>query len=300
LVVDATPHPLFSRFSPERIRLEPYPHAWTSEALEPAYYVELEAAFPSLERIAGPGALANNRPFRLPACEVLDDPSIPSIWRRFFAYHCSGAFLRDQLSLSRAAIEREYPDVEARFGKPLSEITGDVRRCRPGSLPENLPENLRADAMLDCQFVVNSPVTKPSSVRGSHVDRPFKLFVALLYFRHPEDRSSGGNLRIERLRAPGPHFDRRQHVDERIVESFAEIPYAPNTLVAWLNTARSVHSVTPRSQTRVPRRYVNFLTECYALRSETFLEPEWTLPARIHASAKRVIRRRALRAVAAR
>ena len=300
MAVDATTHSILVRLSRERITFEPYPHAWTPEALEPAYYAELEASFPSLERIAGPGPLANNRPFRLPACEVFEDPAIPEIWRRFFEYHCSGAFLREQLSLWRAAIEREYPDVEARFGKSLTEITGDVRLYREGSLPENLVENLRADAMLDCQFVVNSPVTKPCSVRGSHVDRPYKLFVALLYFRHPEDRSSGGNLRIERLRAPGRRFDRRQHVDERFVECCAEIPYAPNTLVAWLNTARSVHAVTPRLLAPLPRRYVNFLTECYALRSETFFEPEWTFLARIHATAKRVIRRRALRSAAAR
>jgi len=300
LAADATPHSILSRLSRERITFEPYPHAWTSEALEPAYYAELEAAFPSLERIAGAGPLPNNRPYRLPACEVFEDRAVPAVWRCFFAYHCSGAFLREQVSLWRAAIEREYPDLEARFGKPLSEITADVRLCRQGSLPENLLENLRADAILDCQFVVNSPVTRPSSVRGSHVDRPYKLFVALLYFRHPEDRSSGGDLRIERLRTPGPRFDRRQHVDERCVECCAEIPYAPNTLVAWLNTARSLHAVTARSETPVPRRYLNFLTECYALRSETFFEPEWTLPARIHATVKRAIRRRTLRAASAR
>jgi hypothetical protein len=68
-------------------------------------------------------------------------------------------------------------------------------------------------------------------------------------------------------------------------------------LVAWLNTPRSVHDVPPRSLTPLPRRYVNFLTECYALRSETFFEPEWTLPARVHAGAKRVLRRRALRSM---
>lgn len=297
MAVDPTPQSILSRLSRERIAFEPYPHVWTGEALEPACYAELAAAFPSLERVAGPGRLASNRAYRVPACEVFADPAIPAIWRSFFEYHCSSAFLHEQISFWRAALEREYPDIEARFGKPLSQLTGDVRLYRQGTLPENLPVNLRADAMLDCQFVVNSPVTRPSSVRRSHVDRPYKLFVALLYFRHPEDRSNGGNLRLERFRKPGVHFDRRQHVDERFVEPFAEVPYGPNTLVAWLNTPRSVHDVTPRSLTPLPRRYVNFLTECYALRSETFFEPEWTLPARVHAGAKRVLRRRALRSM---
>ena len=44
----------------------------------------------------------------------------------------------------------------------------------------------------------NSPVRTPSTVRGPHLDSPFKLFAALLYFRAPEDDSSGGDLEFVR------------------------------------------------------------------------------------------------------
>jgi hypothetical protein len=158
-----------------------------------------------------------------------------------------------------------------------------------------MPENMQADAMLDCQFVVNSPVVKPSSVRGSHVDKPYKLFAALLYFRHPEDRSAGGNLILERLKSGRYRFDRRQHVPERFVEPFAEIPYGPNTLIAWLNTSRSLHCVSPRSITPVPRRYVNFLVECYTLHADGFFQLRRTLPGRAYTTAKRAIRKRVMR-----
>jgi hypothetical protein len=275
----------------------PYPYAWRRDALDPAYYAELEAAFPGVEQIAGPGPLPNNRVFRSPACDVIDDPAVPAIWRDFFACHCSGAFLGEMLSFWRDAIEREYPDIESRFGKPLSRLTSGLRRYERGKPPEYLPENMRADVMLDCQFVVNSPVTVQSTVRGPHLDKPYKLFAGILYFRHPDDVSTGGDLYLYRFNSAKPHFDRRQHVDERLVEPFERVPYGPNTFVTWLNTPRALHGVSPRSTTNVPRRYINFLAECYTLRSDTFFEPRRTLPGGIHTLAKRLLRGRTIRRV---
>jgi hypothetical protein len=289
-----SPQSILSRLTPERIAYEPYPCVWTGEALDPEYYAELAAGFPRLDRIAGPQALASNKAFRLPACRVLADPVVPAVWRDFFAYHTSGAFLQEQIAFWRTAIDREYPDLEARFGKALSQLTSGVRHYR-GKLPENLIENLRADAMLDCQFVVNSPVRKPSSVRGSHVDKPFKLFAALLYFRDPEDRSTGGDLLLERFEVGRGIFDRRQQVVSGNTAPVASVRYGPNTLVAWLNTSRSLHSVSPRSVTPAPRRYVNLLTECYRLPTQGFFELERTLGGRLHEAAKRAWRRRLLR-----
>lgn len=291
---------ILSRLKPDGIALQPFPHVFAKDALEPAYYAELAEAFPSMERIAGTGPLGDNRVFRLPACEMLADLAIPEIWRDFVAYHCSSAFLQELVSFWGTAIRSEYPAIETWFGKPLSRLTTGVRLYRAGKAPENLPENMRADAMLDCQFVVNSPVAKPSTVRGSHLDKPYKLFAALLYFRHPDDRSEGGNLLLERLKTGRGSFDRRQHIAEQRVEPFAEVPYGPNTLVTWLNTPRSLHAVTPRSLSPLPRRYVNFLVECYKLETDTFFEPKRTWLGRAHATVKRAIRQQIVRSAGAR
>src|SRR5262249_55119703 len=154
--------------------------------------------------------------------------------RAFFAHHCSGAFLRELLAFWSDALAREYPALEAQFGKPLASLSSGIREHRAGRAPENVPGNRAADAILDCQFVVTSPVATPSSVRGSHLDKPDKLFAAILYCRAPDDDSTGGDLLLERFRgARRGRFDRRQHVDERFVEPFAEVPYRANTLVAW-------------------------------------------------------------------
>jgi hypothetical protein len=54
------------------------------------------------------------------------------------------------------------------------------------------------------------------------------------------------------------------------VQTLVRVPYRPNTLAFFVNAPKAIHGVTPRSVTPVPRRYVNFLGECYGGRSDEF------------------------------
>jgi len=49
------------------------------------------------------------------------------------------------------------------------------------------------------------------------------------------------------------------------VERVKQVPYSANTLIMWINVPHSLHGVTPRSVTDIPRRYVNFVSESYTL-----------------------------------
>ena len=111
--------------------------------------------------------------------------------------------------------------------------------------------------MLDCQFCVNSPVTKPSSVRTPHIDKEYKFFNALLYCRHPDDDADGGDLVLYKFKSkPGFSGAGRTAIPNR-VEPVASVPYRPNTLVLFLNSLNSVHGVTPRPVNNHIRRYIN-------------------------------------------
>jgi hypothetical protein len=252
----------------DRIALDPFPHVVAPEALDPALYAELEAAFPSFEAVVGGRAVEQNKVYLRNAFEVVDDPALPRIWRDFFAYHASDAFFRELLDFWREGLAREYPDLERRFGKPLDQVTTGLRRRGVAKTAENLD----ADVMMDVQFGVNSPVSEPSTVRGPHVDKPEKLFAGLLYFRDPLDDAEGGDLDLYRARRRRTHFDGRRDLREAQVERVRTVRYAPNTLVAWVNTARSLHGVTPRRRSTRPRRYVNFIAECYRLTPPGFFE----------------------------
>jgi len=263
----------------------PYPHLHMPDALDAAYYGELAAAYPTLNRIANNAPIGNNEAYLLSARDVLDDPALPGIWRDFFDYHTSKAFFREMLSFWEPCIQREYPDLTERFGKPLAELETAVR----ARSKEKSPGNIGADMMLDCQFGMNSPVTAPSSVRGPHIDKPYKLYAALLYFRHPEDNFQGGDLDLYRPKKPHYPTNAQLNVDERHVERFATIPYRANTLIMWLNTPRSLHGVSPRPVTSVSRRYVNFLAESYTLKPDGFFSVTQSGVTRGLAALKRAV-----------
>jgi hypothetical protein len=231
-------------------------------ALPDDYYQELAASFPSLEFIAGPGSLDSNRAYRKAAPELLDRT------KDFLAYHCSQAFFDEFCDVWGEDIARLHPTLEENFGKPLREFSVGVR----GSGKAEDPANKRHDLVLDCQVSVNSPVLEESSVRGPHLDSPRKLFNALLYFRHPDDASTGGDLEFYRLKRGRPP-DKWSAIDPDFVELACVVPYRANTLVMFINSPGALHGVSPRSVTPIARRYVDFLGECYGGRSAAFFTP---------------------------
>lgn len=273
---DGMAQSVLARLNAKDIRLDPFPHLIAENVLDADYYAELDAAYPALEMIAGPGPLANNKLYSRSAADIFADKNIPEIWRDFFAYHSSQAFLHECLQFWERAIRHEYPDIEDRFGKPLGEFTAGVRRKGR----EREAANNEADVMLDCQFCMNSPVVTPSSVRVPHVDNPFKLFAGILYFRREDDASTGGDLNLYRLTSDRVHYDRKLNVSEDVIEAAAQVPYRANSAILWLNTPRSLHGVTPRSVTQVPRRFINFIGECYRHSDEGFFPVPRTLSGR--------------------
>lgn len=276
---------VLKNLDPAEIRQEPFPYLIVHDALDPDYYAELEAAYPALERVAGPGPLANNKLYSRSAPDILADEGIPQVWRDFFSYHSSQAFLEECLAFWAEPIAREYPDIERRFGKSLAELTAGVRQGGR----EKTSENLQADVMMDCQFCMNSPVTEVSSVRVPHVDNPAKLFAGILYFRRADDESDGGNLNLYRVSDDRYYHDRKLNVPEDFIEAVDQVPYRANTIILWLNTPRSLHGVTPRSVTEVPRRFVNFIGESYVTRPAGFFPVKRSLSGRIGDAARRLV-----------
>ena len=137
--------------------------------------------------------------------------------------------------------------------------------------------NLRnADVKLECQVGINSPSSRGgTSVRGPHVDRRGELFAGLLYLKHPNDHSRGGDLRTFRckgeckqLRTPAQKaragiVTRQGHeqFDPRSLVTAGTVKYASNVFVMFINNPLSVHAVTPRSSSRISRRLINFTGE---------------------------------------
>lgn len=230
---------------------DPFPHLVIPNALDPDLYARLEAEFPANGVIQKDGKEAgDNKKHFYGAAKALSDGRVSALWKDFFNFHLSERFYREVLSLFDEEIQALYPDLESRLKKPLKELKTGIRRL-----------NSSAEALLDCQFAINTPVSEPSSVRGPHLDGPQTLYQCLLYFRNDRE-AAGGDLELYRFKE-GVDLSTitPKAVDPSLVSKAAAVPYEKNTLIAFLNSPRSLHGVSPRAATPLTRRYFNALCD---------------------------------------
>ena len=228
---------------------EPYAHYTQTDAVPAPLYQELAAHFPSLAVIVNERMdIGSNEAVRMTVKHVLSDRRISPLWREFFEYHTSTDYWRDVTRLFAVHFRREFPGLEERVGRAYE----DWRVMPRGYAGE-------ADVRLDCQFVMNTPVTRKSSVKTAHIDLCDKIFSALFYMRDPRDHSVGGDLDLYDWRRE-PRFVKHRALN-RDVELAKTVPYRANSYLCFVNSPQAVHGVSPRDTTDVPRRYINFIAE---------------------------------------
>jgi hypothetical protein len=243
----SAPH-LLSNLQPGDILDVPYAHYATANAVPAEVYAALEADFPKLDMILDGRDAGGNQAVRMTVKQVLNDRRISPLWREFFEYHTSGDYWRDVVRLFGDRFRRAFPNLEERVGRRYE----DWRVVPRGFAGE-------ADLHLDCQFVMNTPVTEVSSVKPAHVDLCDKIFSALFYFREARDNTPGGDFEIYRWRRK-PRFVKHRSLS-RDVEMVKIVKYEANSYACFLNSEQAVHGVSPRGITNVPRRYINFIAE---------------------------------------
>jgi hypothetical protein len=247
-VASRTPK-LLSEVQPGDIVTEPYAHYTRSDAVPAPLYEELAQSFPSLSVIVnGRMDIGSNEAVRMTVKQVLGDRRISSLWREFFQYHTSAEYWRDVARLFAPHFRRQFPGLEERIGRSYE----DWRVVPRGYAGD-------ADVRLDCQFVMNTPVTHKSSVKTAHIDLCDKIFSALFYMRDPRDHSEGGDLDIYDWRRE-PRFIKHRALT-RDVALVKTVPYRANSYLCFVNSPQAVHGVSPRDTTDVPRRYINFIAE---------------------------------------
>jgi hypothetical protein len=259
---------VLENLAPDVVNAAPYAHLVRHPALAEAVYRRLAAEFPEAATILGTRTgVADNAAARMPAVKVLDNPGISPEWRDFFAYHSSAAFWRDIVRVFGPALKAAFPGIESQAGRPLEDW-----RAGPRGLEDD------GEIRLDCQFVINTPARRPSSVKTQHVDKRTTIFSMLLYFRDPEDRSTGGDLEIYGWKRTPRFLPFQRMILPSDLALKRVVEYAPNTLVAFVNSANAPHGVSPRSNAELPRRYINFICETPF---KAFATPEMSLALRI-------------------
>jgi len=245
----------------------PYPHLVIENALPEEVFGSLLAQYPGLDVVANGRKIENSR-YDYPAILAKANPQITPLWKKFVEYHTSEDFLYEFISLFGEHIDNLYPKLELVSKTKSREV--DVATREVGGIDNEA--NLRPDIVLETQFFVNV-TSQARKIRGPHVDRNSELFAGLFYFKDPQDDSIGGDLEIHEAIEPIKLYpeENKIRVDQLVpTEIVAEksrrlqtISYKENTLVMFLNSNKSLHSVSPRSACSVPRRHMNLCGDVY-------------------------------------
>lgn len=238
---------ILAKLASKDVNTAPFSYATSDLSLDRPIYELLQSSFPPLHRFTrGLQSVASNQAVRLPARDIVENPEFSPEWQDFFDYHSSVDFWHELLRVFGDALVRTHPTLEAKAKKPLEKWS--VGRRGTGGNP---------DIALDALFVINTPVTKASSVRPAHVDSEHEIWAGLLYMRGEKETAIGGDLALYSFKgkpAFGGHYAPLSTVNEEKL-----IPYAANRFIGFVNSASSIHGVTPRQPTQEHRRYINFI-----------------------------------------
>lgn len=218
----------------------PYPFAVTDKCLPDDVYELLVKSRPSWELIAKDERGSNKR-IDVCAKSALENPQLSKIWQDFIVYHTSRAFYLQILDKFGDYFKEFYPHLNMR------ELKTSVRFGN------------KADIYLDCQIGINTPVKERGTVSKPHLDSPLEIWAALLYMKEPDD-DAGGDLVLYKC-CDRPKYQGRRLADKEAIRPWKTIPYAPNTMACFVNSALSVHGVTEREITAKPRLMVNIILE---------------------------------------
>lgn len=257
---------VLQNFRPSLLQREPFTYFSIDRALPDTLYEELSRTYPSVETIfthafrKKEADMAQNARYDLSSAEVYEMPDLPlGAWRDFVYYHTSQEFLDEVLDKLGEPIRAAYPDVVAAMQRkaPDGRPRAGVRRHSDAAG--------ECELALDCQVGINSPVmVEGTSVIGPHLDNPKELYAGLLYLRHPDDAAAGGDLVIYEWKdRRNRRFFEKRYIDPSLVVERGSVPYGPNRLAWFLNTAEAVHGVTARQRSPLPRRLCNIIAETY-------------------------------------
>jgi hypothetical protein len=248
---------LLASATKDDIRRFPFPHVVLRDPLGPELYEALSTTMPTAEYISeriGKKITSNER-YNYMSEHVLGDDGMPQVWKDFVTYHSSPEFYREFLDLFYEDLVAANPHAE--------DTTGPLHDLRVGRRNRDTFDT--HDILMDCTAVIGSPVTgKPSSYRGPHVDKPYKLFGGLFYMRLPEDDAVGGDLELYTYREGAHKFhtsaseygDNRFDIDPQYVQEVDTIPYQSNVLVMYPINRLALHGVSVRQVTDHQRRFV--------------------------------------------
>ncbi len=236
---------ILSKFKTSDYKKEPFPHFIIRDAINDNDYKILEKEYFLIEQyFKNQNDYSKNNIRMQFNNEDLKKMSldIPG-WKEFMKYHCSDSFLEELINIFQNDIKRIYPNL-------IEDLMKNKEKCA-----------------IKCQPGINTPVSKKTSVRLPHLDKTNTIFSGLYYMKDKDDLTEGGDLLLYKTKKKKKFYSKAELSNIDSVEIFDNIKYDKNVFICFLNTEDSIHSVTPRNETKYVRRLVNFVSKTHDGRS---------------------------------
>ena len=230
---------------------DPYPHVIIDDALPQDLYDDLYNNFPVKE-------IQNNLPliightYRYLADDVLNKKIIPvaKVWEDFFTAHTSQTYYEKVLDIFKDDLKNidwfKNQKISVRNSASISQVVTET------------------------QFVVHNPIKE--TTRTDHLDNPMEIYAGLFYMRQPEDKAEGGDFVIyqtDEIKEVAKQ-NGRELLENTARKAIKTIKYGPNKFVMFLNSNRSAHGVTPRTNSTTERLSINIIAEVTEKKSALF------------------------------
>ena len=245
---------LLSYLNRAQLKIDPFPHFIVENVLPEALYSRLDSSFPESLMLSESDSIVNDRGHtkRLLRRSFDDFEGIDDIWYSFSKVNSGADFFNAIVNFFLAtSIDTFYPSLR----KQLLNLEVVPRR--------DLVVHDSGKLLTDFQLVLNKPVNDSFTSRSPHLDNPQQIFALLYYMRKPDDFSVGGGLSLFSPTESALHeqHGRNRSIDEKFLRPRYILPYSSNTLILFLNTRASYHSVQPIYRQNVVRRSVNIIGE---------------------------------------
>ena len=225
----------------EKVLSEPYPHFHVPEALDPEDYERLLGGLPTIEamKAANPNYTTASKMLTMNEGQMRASDAVGQGLKDFLDLHLSEQYVSQLLDVYEHHIKDYYPKFFSRgLNKTLSQ---------------------------SASLTITNPdwAHRESTNRYAHIDNSKVFSVLLLYLRHPEDDSTGGEFQISRHQGRfrgfnlSPKLDDGRELDDSSIELVRDFPYQGNSAVCFMNSINSVHGVGLRSASLYPRWALN-------------------------------------------
>ena len=119
---------------------------------------------------------------------------------------------------------------------------------------------------------------------GPHIDSERQLFAGLIYLRHPDDHSDGGDLILyeRKSNCPKRFMSASRRIPMRYLSVAKKIKYESNKAIFFPNLPlKSIHSVSTRGKSLFDRRNINISIEIKAAQfwnGDKFVDNKLNIP----------------------